>query len=114
MKKLIVSFLFLSMAFTLSGCMTKMEVATDLLLIADWAQTRQIPDRADVYEKNVFLGPDPSKDKIDNYFMARLAVNTAIHRFLPKKQLKFYQWAVVIDQLYCIKGNVKLGLKIKF
>ena len=70
------------------GC-SKMEIATDLLLVADFSQTRQIPDRDDVYEKNNFILRDnPTKQRVDYYFCRQAHRK---HRKQSREEWKCFQ-----------------------
>lgn len=101
-----------------------MEIATDALLLADWSQTRQLPDIDGVYEKyNLVLSEDPTKDEVDAYFAAALGVNTLLHRdwtwfpkadYYRKKFLPYYQGGLIGIEIKCIGGNESLGVNIKF
>lgn len=98
-----------------------MEIATDTLIVADALQSRQIPERADVYERaNFILRDNPTKHRVDNYFTGFFLFNTAMHREWPKfedwrkKVLLFYQTWVTTIELIAINGNYQLGLQVEF
>ncbi len=107
----------------LGGC-SKMEIATDALLVADWSQTRQLPDIEGVHEKlNLVLPENPTKDEVDLYFGAVLAVNTLLHRewysfpkanYYRKKLLPYYQGGLIGIEIKCIAGNESINVHVKF
>jgi len=90
------------------------EATTNSLLVADWSQTRQIPDRTGIYETNFILGENPSKSDIDNYFAAAIALNTILHRTLPKKYLPYYQAGLIAVEVGAVANNYNIGLNVRF
>lgn len=101
-----------------------MEIATDVALLADLSQSRQFPDRKDVYEGyNLIMSNNPTREEVDTYFAAALVINTIIHREwtgLPKanhyrkKFLPYYQGGLIGIEIKCIAGNESLGVHVKF
>lgn len=99
----------------LTGC-SGMEVTTNALLLADYAQTRQIAKQPDMYyEKyNQFLSNNPSVRDVDKYFAGVFAVNTLLHKYLPEKYLSYYQTGLISVEIGCVANNYNIGLKVKF
>ncbi len=104
---------FISIVFLCCSC-SAIEIATNSLLVADWAQTRQIPDDTEIQETNFFLGENPSKSRVDNYFMSAIAINTALHRYLSENYLPYYQTSLIAIQVGAIANNYQLGLEVRF
>lgn len=107
--------ILLAILVLLQGCST-MEVATNALLVADWGQTRHIADNPDKYyeRENIILNEHPSKNEVDNYFASVIAINTLLHKYLPKKYLPYYQTGLIAIEADCIANNYNLGIKINF
>lgn len=97
----------------LSGCST-MEVVTDLVLVADWSQSRQITEIDDIKEGNMLLGEDPSEGRVNTYFASCLVLNTVIHRVIPDRYLKYYQTTLIGIQVSYISNNYSLGVEVEF
>lgn len=94
---------------------SKMELATNTLLVADWSQTRQIAKNPDkYYEQNIILGMHPSEGKVNGYFAACILGNTILHRTLPKKYRSLYQAGLIAVQIGVIQNNYNIGLQVKF
>lgn len=91
---------------------SKIEIITNVLLVADWSQTRQITEGG-YHEHNVFLGDFPTKKETDKYYGACILANTLIHRILEEKHLKYYQTGLIAVQIGTIANNYSIGLNVK-
>lgn len=94
---------------------TAMEAVSDVLIIADWAQTLEIADNPDRwYERNPLLGYHPSKERVNWTIGAALLANTILHRILPDNHLARYQVAIMVTEGAAVVGNYGLGIRVGF
>ena len=92
---------------------TATEAATDALIIADWAQTREIADNPDRWvERNPLLGSHPSKERVNWGIGGAMLANTVLHRVLPDKWLGRYQLCLIVAEGAAVAGNYNIGLRI--
>ena len=121
MKNILLSiiFLFSSSAFAQWDTWTpdeqKMFVASNIAIVADWATTRDITRRYDegYYEKNVILGPYPSKDRVDLYFIGMLVSNYYFTDWSGKYRI-YYTFARTATHGYAAINNHNIGLRLSF
>ena len=89
-------------------------VLSFLLLLADWAQTRQIAKNPDKwFETNKLLGVHPSVSRVDTYFAVVLAGYTVVYLALVKyvPPTAFLCGAIVAAiEAYVVYNNNKLGI----
>ncbi len=91
-------------------------------IIADWGTTLNIEDHPNVYETNKYLGPHPSRRRINQYFTTLLAVHTIGNYLIAKipsaKWRTFARYSgnvvVMIDHGGAYFNNIQLGLKLDF
>lgn len=93
-------------------------IASTVAMTADWSTTRYAATRwksCNCYEQNIILGPNPSKDKVDVYFIALLVSNYFIADMLPEKDRGFY-FAVrtSVHGIAAYHNTVVLGWKFAF
>lgn len=92
-------------------------IAANVAFAADWAQTREIADNPDYYELGLassFIGANPKTSDVNRYFAASVAGYNLVNYLLPSKYKKLYSSFVVGYELAYIKGNVRLGIGMKF
>ena len=103
--------------------------------IIDWGQTRDIVKTnrkeeecgfrlindtwipACVYphrETNLYLGENPSMDKVDTYMPLAIAASLTAAHYLPKKYRKLLLYGLSLLELSVIYDNHQLGLRINF
>jgi hypothetical protein len=81
----------------------------------DWMQTRKIAKNPDkYYEKNPLLGEHPSTEKVDVYFAASIAANTAIAMALPPEYRKWFQYVSIGVEAGVVANNFSIGLGVGF
>ena len=93
-----------------------LKIAGNLLLLADWNQTRQIAGHPEKwYETNIILGKHPSKKKVDIYFASViLGVNT-LDYFIDNDKISNGLWiGVTILEGSVVYHNYGLGIKVRF
>ena len=93
----------------------RMFVASSIAITADWATTRDISQRYDegYYEKNIALGPYPSKDRVDLYFIGLLVSNYYLADYSDKYRF-YYLTLRTATHGYAAVNNVNIGLRIRF
>lgn len=84
------------------------------LIIADWAQTRDIARRPDIHERNPILGRNLSINKVNKYFaLSLIAYNIAAYNLNPKWSRRL-SISVGVMQGAVIANNLSLGVKFDF
>lgn len=86
-------------------------VAADLV---DWHQTRELLNRPGIWEDNPILGHHPSIQEVDAYFAASILLGAAVSYLLPRPYRRIHQVFVLSLEGVCIRGNVRLGLAVRF
>jgi hypothetical protein len=92
-------------------------ISANVLMVADWAQTRYIADNPDYHEKGVaqsFIGSRPSSGDVNRYFGASLIVMNLAGYFLPQKHKDMFYIGVTIYESEYIKSNNKIGIHLEF
>jgi len=86
------------------------QVASNTLLIADWAQTLNIASRPDVSESNQILGAYPSRGAVNLYFISALIANNLLGDIYGD------DWYILvsINQAAYVGTNAKVGIKFSF
>jgi hypothetical protein len=88
---------------------------SSVLLVADWAQTRQIARNADLFhETNPILGAHPSTGCVNGYFAAALALNYVIGNSLPRGWRKVWFVGVQSVEANVVQHNLSIGLSLSF
>jgi len=129
MRKIIIALLLLvsSSAFAdeWSTGDTGRETTYQVLAAVDWAQTRGFR-RGSVlcsrdgqnncyrYEQNVILGPRPSQDRIDAYFVATGIAHYLISKALPEKYRTLFQYISIGVEVGVVSHNFSFGVAAKF
>ena len=118
MKKLLVSILMLfccqaNAEWTVDE--DRMFIASNIAIVADWATTRNMSQRYDegYYEKNNILGPYPSRDRVDIYFIGLLATNYYVADYFGKYKIYYFAYRTVEHGSAAV-NNVNIGLRLHF
>lgn len=95
----------------------KLLIASEVLLAADWMQTRQIaknPDR--YYETNPILGKHPSTGEVNTYFISCMVANYYLADWLGDSGNKrtIYLSTVTVVQGVTVRNNYLLGLRFAY
>ena len=93
----------------------RMFVASNIAIVADWATTRNMTSRWNegYYEKNVVLGPYPSRDRVDLYFIGMLVSNYYFTDWSGKYRI-YYTFARTATHGYAAINNHNIGLRLSF
>ena len=93
----------------------RMFVASNIAIVADWATTRDITRRYDegYYEKNMILGPYPSKDRVDLYFIGLLVSNYYLADYTNKYRF-YYLTLRTATHGHAAINNVNIGIRLRF
>ena len=93
----------------------RMFIASNIAIVADWATTRDISRRydEDYHEKNVIMGPYPSRDRVDLYFIGLLVSNYYLTDWSGKYRI-YYTFARTATHGYAAVNNVNIGLRLRF
>ena len=90
------------------------EVVYETLLFADYKQTMDIHNHPRLHEHNFALGPQPSKQKINGFFLLGAVTHPVITGYMPVKYRKYWQYGGIILETAVIIHNRKAGLTISF
>ena len=89
-------------------------IASELMLAADWAQTRQIARNPALFrELNPILGEHPSVGRVNTYFLAAMTLNYLFADWLGDNR-EFYLGAIAVSEGVVVNRNASLGLKVRF
>lgn len=92
---------------------TAREAVYATLIFIDAKQTHEIANH-DLHEQNSVLGAHPSDRSINTYFAATLALQAYIVYLLPEAERAKVQYLGIALEGYVVRGNVRLGLAVKF
>ena len=88
---------------------------SSVLLVADWAQTRQIARNAQSFrETNPILGEHPSMGRVNAYFATALLLNYAIGRSLDRGWRSAWFLGVQSVEASVVQRNLSIGLTLSF
>jgi hypothetical protein len=86
--------------------------------IADWGQTRDIVRQyeqgRDRYETNPLLGKHPSKQAVDNHFIAGAILHLIIANMLEGNNRTWFQGVTITMEGLYVSNNARMGMKIDF
>jgi hypothetical protein len=89
--------------------------ANEMLLIADWNQTKTIVRNPEHHrETNLLLGNHPSMHKLDAYMSILLIANPLVVWACPKEIRPYFQFSVFSVELHCVSYNMACGLSTHF
>ncbi len=89
-------------------------VASNSLILIDWAQTREIADNDNYYEVNPHLGRHPSSGDVNRYFLGSLALHNLIGAMLPRRLKRYYYGSQFAYRLSIVGNNAQIGIDLKF
>lgn len=85
------------------------------LLIADWAQTRQISRHPNRWsEQNPVIGSHPSTRRVDTYFISSIAIGYLLLDAMPSEYRNAAINAGIVLEAGVVGHNLNLGLGINF
>lgn len=100
----------------LSGCSTtQLHTTSNVLLVADWAQTRYISKHPQEYrELNPTLDDHPSIGAVNTHFAVALLANNTLYYLLSDKNRR--TWSLVLDGMEgaCVANNARIGVRFNF
>ena len=99
--------------FALKANAIDYRVVSNLLIVADWAQTRDIASNNDYYERNKLLGRSPSISSVNKHFIGFLFLNNYIGEYIANDRQSFYL-GVVLAESFTVTKNYSIGVKLKF
>ena len=87
----------------------------NVLLAIDWLQTRDIASSNGYFrETNLLLGPRPSLNSVNNYFLTSMALLNLSDYLLPQRYAKIVYQAVTIIEVSAVTHNTHIGVRLKF
>ena len=121
MKKTRTASIILSMfsvlPFALTGCATgQLHVASNVLFIADWSQTRAIAAHPQRFrEQNILLGEHPSIGAVNSHFIGALLINNALYYALPTENGK-RAWSLIVVGVEGerVANNARIGIRFNW
>ena len=88
---------------------------SSVLLVADWAQTRQIARNAQQFrETNPVLGDHPGMGRVNTYFATALLLNYVIGNSLSNGWRRAWFVGVGGVEASVVQRNLSIGLKLNF
>jgi len=95
---------------------TYRQVTYSALHLLDWSQTRYIAENPSRYYEsyNLVLGRHPSKDKVDIYYAATLAIHTAVARLLDGPYREGWQYITIGVEGPMVVHNFRIGIGFGF
>ena len=98
--------------------------ASTTAIVADWGTTLDIKNHPGHREANSYLGPHPSDEKINQYFIGLILLNFSGNFFIERIPEKyshiktFLRYAhnlnIIMAHGRAAQNNISLGLKINF
>ena len=91
-------------------------VASNVLLVADWSTTRDMTRRYNegYRELNPVLGPKPSTDKLDLYFVTVLIGHYFLTDYLRGRDREIYLYTITGIEGAAVANNLNIGLRLRF
>jgi hypothetical protein len=91
-------------------------VASNVAIIADWATTINMTERYNegYYEKNHWLGSNPSRAHVNKYMAGRMIVNYLATEYLPEPWDKINLYITTGVHGRAALRNHQIGLEFKF
>ena len=122
MKSLLVSLLLLCCSTAHASWTTwtaeqrQWYMASNVMLLADWATTRDMTRRYDegYYERNIILGKRLSTQELDLYFVSSLVGHYFMTDWLSSKNRDIYLKAVTFVEGAAVANNLSIGLRLRF
>jgi len=94
---------------------TAREAAFLAVHAADWSQTISVANDPDRYqENNPIIGDDPSRGRVNQYFLLTGAGHAAIAYLLPSTPRKWWQYAWIGVQAGQVTDNYYAGVEFGF
>lgn len=82
-----------------------------ILCLIDWAQTKAFRYEGR-YEKNPWLGREPSQQKVDTYIPTGMLLHATFTYFLPERLREPFQIVSIVGELDAIYNNHMHGVRI--
>lgn len=115
MKKFItISLLLLSLPVQADKELTGLQIASNIGLVVDWAQTREIAVNDDYLETNPVLGSRPTTGDVNRYFVGVILLNNIIGEVLPKPLAKTWYGSITLIQMNAVRHNYSIGIDMRF
>ncbi len=90
-------------------------VWANTMLVADWAQTREIAVNDDYYEAaNLLLGKYPSTREVNQYFIAAILTTNIIGEALPVKYRDIWYGGIALIEVNYVLNNYNIGIKMRW
>ena len=113
----IIPSMFLVILPALTGCANvQLHVASNMLFIADWSQTRDIAAHPQQFrEQNILLGAHPSIGAVNRHFIGALLINNALYYAMPtengKRDWSFIAVGVEGER---VANNARIGIRFNW
>lgn len=98
---------------------TAVEAVVIAAMICDWRQTREFartpqPPNKELYERNPFLGDNPSPGAINRFFIGGAALHVLLAVWMGPEWRHRWQGFQLGLSAVCIANNAKIGVRLKF
>jgi hypothetical protein len=98
----------------LTDAQVKTEIAFDITLVLDAAQTIDLKNRPAQYEKNPLLGKHPSEKKVIAYFATMGWAHYELTKAMPNEYRKAWQYGWIAAEIFTIIQNKRVGASFSF
>ena len=90
------------------------QLALTALRVIDWGQTLDIIESPDVHERNLMLGRNPSRGKVNTYMSTLIVAEWALAKHFSPQNRKKYQYVMIAIESLVVLSNRRLGVRINF
>ena len=97
-----------------NGALSDLRIASNLSLIADWMQTREIAKTPEYSETNPILGSHPTIGSVNRYFLGVLIVHNVMGALLPPRYADLYDKGVLFVEITAVQHNAAIGVGMRF
>lgn len=92
----------------------ELKIASNIGLMIDWAQTREIATNNNYLETNPVLGARPTIGDVNRYFVAAIFLNNIIGEMLPERYATMWYGGITIMQVSAVSHNYSIGIGMRF
>lgn len=94
---------------------TYRETAYMAMHVADWGQTLDIADHPEKWhEHNPILGNNPSRGRVNAYFITTAVLHPVVSAALPEPYRKWWQYGTIGLEAVCVGNNARIGIGFGF
>lgn len=88
-------------------------VASAVLTVVDWRQTRNLVGREGYYERNLIMGKNPSIHEVNRHFLGVSLLLAGLAHFVPEYRTEILSIYVGVQTINTVR-NYSIGLRMNF